>query len=287
MISDPRLHQNIAMVLKKREGEGMSYAWILTERATGPHAARRIHWAGFPEVGEAPAVPSSAVVKLIQGLFDRDRDQAFFLLRQRIHTTAPLSEMDRGMIRLAAKRATGGVIPAPGEIPGDFSWERVGDPGLLLFESAIAQRELPLAEGSFRSSDELVSHLEGLRSRVPRGQVLHDHDRPVAAALIDRQGNLLAHSVHGGFLNKTLHAEVRLCQDWFARRRGGFPEGSRLAVTLKPCWMCAAMVARMSRDLADFAVVYLEDDPGPQARFTPLEKAGRLRRGFSPDGGLF
>ncbi|MGZ3771208.1 MAG: Bd3614 family nucleic acid deaminase, partial [Bdellovibrio sp.] len=60
-----------------------------------------IYYSFYPRNCEAP---SSAIVKLLQGVFDKFLDQSFFILRNRIYTTAALSEMCRGMVKVVAKR---------------------------------------------------------------------------------------------------------------------------------------------------------------------------------------
>lgn len=292
MNSDFSRHQIIATELKQKHGNAFDFAWIALEKALGPHPGHTIHWAGSP-IGFRG--PSSAVVKLIQGLFDQYRDLSFFLLRQRIQSTAPLTEMDRAMVRLAAKRATGDVRPLPANpalvhnqgqplaVPlglETWQWREIGETRSEIFMSALPQKSIDSPSVHFQNSESILRRLNELKVSVDRGPVLHDHNRPVAALLIDPEGALLAESLHGGFINKTLHAEVRLCQEFFTRKRELFPEGSRLVISLKPCQMCAAMISRMATGLRDFKAIYLENDPGPLAQNTVLEREGRLDFGF-------
>jgi hypothetical protein len=267
----------IASSLKQKEGNSLEFAWILNETPAGPHPAGRVYWTGFPKNMWAP---SSAVVKLVQGLFDRYWDQSFFLLRKRIFTTASLTSFDRGMVRVAAKRVSGPVDFSAEELKKPLDFECVALPSEPVFRSRLPQKEIQIFPGFLRTPEEIQDRIEFLKAQVERGEVLHDFNRAVAAVLLSREGQVLAEAVHGGSLNKTLHAEIRLCQNFFLSVGTRFPEGARLIVSLKPCRMCAAMVARMAENVADFKAIYLEDDPGSLARNTELEKQGRLLFGF-------
>ena len=289
MDSSTRLHQIIAFRLKQKAGPGLEFAWILDEKGLGPHQPGRIYWAGMPRESQAP---SSAVIKLIQGLFDRFQDQSFFLLRQRIFSTTELTPMDLGMIRLTAKRATGGIhfpanVAGTSELHFDSEWIEMGETHTPIFQSSLPQVALPPGPASFAKSVELRAYLEFLQGQIPRGSVLHDHNRPVAAVLLDSRNRLLAQSVHGGFLNKTLHAEVRLCQDYFRQTQASFPEAACMVVTLKPCKMCAAMIVKMAEHRKDLRVIYLEDDPGTLARETALDGDPRFIAGTESVPSLF
>lgn len=273
MDSELTIQRKCAAWLKEKLGEGYDFAWIYSERAVGPHPASKIYWAAIPKSREQ--VPSSAVIKLIQGLFEQYWDQSFFLLRQRIWTTAILSEMDRAMVKVAAKRAQQLEGPADsrlGFVPGSDEGFGVVDEVFFRRDQIRSDLEKKYVGKELMSAREIQTAIDELRGSVPRGEVLHDHNRPISAILIGNDQKVLATSVHAGSLNKTLHAEVRLCQSFASR----FPEGSRLFVSMKPCLMCSAMVSHMSQGLHDFQTIYLENDPGRMARGTSLEREGRL-----------
>lgn len=293
MDSETRLQQTIHAWLKQKLGTGYDFAWIHQAAPVGPHERPALYWTAFPSTQRS--LPSSALVKLIQGVFDRHKDHSFFLLRQRIWTTAALSEMDRGMVKLTAKRArqiqeeTGIRVYKLTGIPEFQSMDTglfkgieeieehvVAEPEALFFESSLLQPAPPLPEALFKDEREIKAYLENLQAQVPRGDVLHDYNRPIAAMLVGPDRRALALSLHQGSINKTLHAEVCLCQDWArAGRDALIPEGSRLFIGLKPCQMCAAMISHLSRDVRDFRVIYLQDDPGPLAQGTTLQRDGR------------
>ncbi|MBO9668108.1 MAG: hypothetical protein J7501_15005, partial [Bdellovibrio sp.] len=92
---DEKRAEHIAFLLKR---EGFDLAFV--------EYKARVYFAHFPQRSQAP---SSAVVKLLQGIFDQHLDHSFFILRQRIYTTAAVSEMCYGMMKVVAKRMTGEV----------------------------------------------------------------------------------------------------------------------------------------------------------------------------------
>jgi tRNA(Arg) A34 adenosine deaminase TadA len=210
--------------------------------------------------------PTSPVVKLIQVIFERFIDHSFFILRNRIYTTATLTPMCSGMVDLAAKRATGSVAGMDLGLPLPFEFIELVGPELL--QSSFVEKIAWQPPSRVGGATEARLVLQDLLSRIPRGPVLHDHNRQIAALLCDASGSVLAWSTNSNFKNKTLHAEVLLVQSH------GLPAGGRLYVSLKPCKMCANMIAHVLP--ADFRVIYFEDDPGPKARGSELERRGFL-----------
>ena len=271
------LDKSIKQILLEKGGPNFEYAWIQNTQERGPHPLSRVYWAGFPKNIWAP---SSAALKLIQGIFERYHDQSFFLLRQKIFTTAAVSHLEKGMVRLAAKKIQTGQ--SPHEIPTD-DFECVSDHQDLVFQTQMKEDLLRSPEDLFLSEEKIEKYLRQLIATIERGKILHDFNRPVSAVLLGSDGQVLAQSVHGGSLNKTLHAEVRLCQSYFKKMKSGFPEKSRLVVSLKPCLMCAAMISRMSEKTKNFQVFYLEDDSGPLSQNTLLdEKKNIFKYGSGP-----
>ncbi len=97
-------------------------------------------------------------------------------------------------------------------------------------------------------------------------------DRAVGAVLVSAEGELLAQAYNSNHSNRTLHAEVRLLQDWGFRTGGApIPAGAQLFVTLKPCKMCAGMLFYCAENPSTLQIWYDQFDPGPHARATILE----------------
>lgn len=233
------------------------WAWIFDERR------RKIYFSGLPRK-RPEHCPSSAVVKLAQGIFDQFIDLSFFILRQRIFVDHEISEMDRGMIRLVGKRFSK-VTAQAGELP-ELEWIELGERHELLLSSQLPQISASLASSNLTDRESIRAALESLEQQIPRGDQLHDFPRQVAAILTDKDGRVLHHTVHGGWLNKTLHAEVRLIQEYFRNTGSALPTKSKIYVSLKPCLMCFHMIRHMAKD-SDVEIYFLRDDPGRQARY--------------------
>jgi tRNA(Arg) A34 adenosine deaminase TadA len=215
--------------------------------------------------------PSSAVVKLIQGIFDLHRDHSFFILRNRIWTTEPLGSMNRGMVRLAAKRIS--QVPAINHgLAIEHEFEEVGSIQDFVYPSRAVlepfKLEFPL---------HILSHEEGIRwslklaRSVPRGTVLHDHNRAIGVIICQEDGSVISAATNGAGINKTLHAEVRAVQDYFLRSGRRLPSGARIYVSLKPCQMCAGMISQSSEDPVSLKIFFAEEDLGPRARATAID----------------
>ncbi len=83
-------------------------------------------------------------------------------------------------------------------------------------------------------------------------------------------------------LSQCLHAEITLilALSVLLSQRETRPVLKRfhLNTTLKPCKMCAAFLHQLRGNFPDFAVSYEEDDPGPLARHTLLDRYGYFSR---------
>lgn len=225
--------------------------------------------------------PSSAVVKLLQGLFDKFVDHSFFILRQRIYTTGPLTEMCQGMVKVVAKRITGCVVPVDHDLALDLSFQEVGltdqpivssrylsSENLLSLQAIKQYLPMPATPGA---QGFLTAALR-LAEQVPRGEILHDYDRAIAALLIGSEGELLAYGLNSNSKNKTLHAEVNLLQRLFLETHHGIPEGAVLYSTHKPCKMCAGMIYHSSTNRATLQVYYAIEEQGGLSRNTILDR---------------
>jgi tRNA(Arg) A34 adenosine deaminase TadA len=242
------------------------YAWVTHEQKT--------YYCRFPKnlIG-----PSSPVVKLIQFLFDRYVDQSFFILRNRIFSTAPLSPMCEGMVQLAAKRASGGILAKDHMQSLEHNWIEIGSSQEHFLKSQHLQNIEWRAPTYIFDALEAHYFLDDLIAQIPRGKILHDFNRPIAALICDRNGKLLNWSVNNNSKNKTLHAEILAVQRYFEVYGSKLPVGARIYISLKPCRMCAAMIAQMSEDPDYLEVVYFKDDPGPLAQNTVLDKSKVLK----------
>lgn len=268
------LQEQIAFELKAAYGPEHDYAWVTHQE--------KVYFAKYPRGLEGPC---SAVVKLIQHLFDDFVDQSFFILRNRIFCTGRLTLMCEGMVQLAAKRATGGVLPKDNSQPTQMPKIEVGAPEEHVLKTKHAV-QVPW-KPPYLIGDAIEAHyyLQDLISKIPRGEVLHDYNRPIAAFICSAEGKVLSWAVNNNSKNKTLHAEIAAIQKFHQVFKSKLPAGSVIYTSLKPCRMCAGMIVDMAEDPKDLKVIYFQDDPGPLAQNTELEKRKLLKHYLLHDAG--
>ncbi|WP_374075958.1 Bd3614 family nucleic acid deaminase [Bdellovibrio bacteriovorus] len=237
-----------------------------------------LYYALFPQNANAP---SSATVKLLQGIFDQFVDHSFFILRQRIFVTGSLTEMCRGMVKVVGKRISENITAQDHGLSLDLHFEQVGtsEEVLIPVRHLNSENQSPLqdiqdwiAGNTAASSRDLLHLASGLARRVPRGEILHDYDRDIAALLLDSTGKVLSYGVNSNSKNKTLHAEVNLLQRLFREFKGKIPQGAVLYSTHKPCKMCAGMIYHWSDDPSSVQVFYSVEETGTLSRHTVLDK---------------
>lgn len=236
-----------------------------------------IYYAHFPAKTWAP---SSAVVKLLQGLFDEFVDHSFFILRQRIYTTASLTEMCRGMVKVVAKRASS-IKPHDHAISIAEKFQEIGPQETLLasvqylnFENSRTLEDVQeqFAQRKTHAPEVLMQMTSEFAKRIPRGEILHDYDRDIAALLIGPQNDILSFGLNSNSKNKTLHAEVNLLQRFFKNSNRKIPQGSVLYSTHKPCKMCAGMIYHCAENPQDLKVYYGVEETGVLSRYTVLDQ---------------
>lgn len=250
-------------------------------------AGDQVYFAGSAVNGHSGPQPSSALVKLLQGVFDQHKDLSFFLLRKRIYLNYEPGPMDRGFIDLVAKRfsvldgSAATAAPAAGlsdlgDSRSKMEWIEVGHHDVTFFNSRLPPTPFVSDVVKVLDQQRAIAHLESLEAQVPRGDVLHDFNRPIAAVLCDENGIILGQALHAGAVNKTRHAEIELIQNIF---RSGFQvkPGAEYAlyVSWTPCRMCAGTWAEIFGD--QLQVFVKEKDLGPKAQGTELERRGLIR----------
>jgi cytidine deaminase len=217
-----------------------------------------LYYSYFPQGGLAP---SSAVIKLLQGLFDLYIDHSFFILRNRIFTTAAISSMCQGMVKVVAKRVLGEVHGINNGLPVPLEKIFVGDEALLASARFLSPvNKLALEKIKDLEQESKLAWVQKIASLNVRGEVLHDYDRDIACLLVDSFGEILAFGVNSNSKNKTLHAEVNMVQRYYRETGRRLPVGAKLYTTRKPCKMCAGMIHDWSEDPATLEIHYLEDD---------------------------
>jgi tRNA(Arg) A34 adenosine deaminase TadA len=223
---------------------------------------QNLYYAHYPVAARAP---SSAVVVLLQGLFEQFIDHSFFILRHRIYTTAELQPMEAGMIKIVAKRARGGIVPVNRGLAWNFHRHPVGEDQVVLSSAYLsAENQRPLTDIAAFKADSLLEWVRRLAGLNARGEVLHDFDRDIACLLVDKSGDLLGYGLNSNSKNKTLHAEVNMVQRYYRERGRKIPLGARLITTRKPCRMCAGMIHDWSEDPASLQIYFAEEDKSSQ-----------------------
>ena len=229
----------------------------------------------FATCDSKSGLPITATTQLVQYLFDKHVDQSFFILRQRIYSTESATAYAENMVRLAAKRISFDLRPVDHGIETGSSFEKLAG----VQSGIIISKHLTEIQHAIENQCNEVTApamLKQLVDLVPRGPVLHDHNRAIAAVLTDSAGKVLDVSLNQNHKNKTLHAELLLAQNYYRTTGQFIPEGSRIYVSLKPCIMCASALLRFCGQHRNIKVYYLNDDPGNKAKNSELERLSLL-----------
>ncbi len=238
---------------------------------SAPPSPEALFWAHHlgPDVafvlhpGQVWAAPS--VMDLVEGIWHAHPARAHTLLRTRVCSTAPRSDLDHAVVQLCSRRLCAGV---PTDGPGaDASPRQVMDLG----DAAAASRAQHIAASGVELSDPQAL-LEAVTALAESGR-LATRARPVVALLLDADGTVLdaARNTHG--THRLHHAEVNLVQRWRASHGPTFPPGSRVLVSLQCCRMCAALLVDAAPP-DGLVVGYLEPEPGRFGRHTALQARG-------------
>jgi len=215
--------------------------------------------------------PHSSVVNLIQGIYELNPAHAREILRNRIFTSHPLSEMCLGMIQVAAKRHS--VASALPEFSNVSSISEP-NPSKNHFEISLPLgRKVPQQFSDWKQAARNMMSEIALASNE-QDQPKYLRNRPVIAFLFNANNELLGWSKNTNSLNRTLHAEVNLVQGWWNKQRKGIPAGAKILTTLQSCKMCAGMIWSCAEAPDELEVFYLDQDPGPNARNRVWDRLG-------------
>lgn len=197
----------------------------------------------------------SAILRLLQGVYDEFHDEKFFYLRRRIFLNFVPMEWEYRLLRVCAKRFE--VITDPDHWPTTeaIRWD---DPYFCPCAEASLTENLTHEEVVHR-----MSFLDEAKSAVP----LFLRPRRVSAYLCDEDGRVIEQAENTNQHYRFAHAEFNLFYKIHVKQVP-IPPRSRLYVSLKPCMMCAALIETLAP--ADLHVVALEDDPGKMARHSYL-----------------
>lgn len=266
-VDETKKPEQIAFNLNK---PGFDLAWVESQG--------KIFYAHYPQ---GQVAPSSAVVKLLQGLFDEYIDHSFFILRKRLFTTASTTEMCKGMIKVVAKRINEQVAPVNHGLTIVEEPVEIGGDNTVMISSRYlsAENKMPLLDvqkwidsHQLETREDFMEAALNLSAVVPRGEVLHDYDRDIAAILIDPEGKLLGYGTNSNSKNKTLHAEVNLIQRYYRETGKKLPIGSVFYSTHKPCKMCAGMIYHCAENPDGLQVYYHIEEQGGLSKITILDE---------------
>ncbi len=205
--------------------------------------------------------PSSAVVVLLQGIFEQLVDHSFFVLRNRIYTTSVPQKRCLGMVKVVAKRISGEITPVNHGAVVPFEKIRVGvEQSLLESKYLSLENHRDLAEVAALNVGSRFKWARALADLNVRGEVLHDYNRDIACLLVDKSGELLSYGLNANSKNKTLHAEINMIQKYFYEKGHKIPEGAEIITTRKPCPMCAGMIYDWSERPETLKIYYAEKD---------------------------
>lgn len=207
----------------------------------------------YSSASEETYSPHSAVVNLIQGIYEHSPTYAREILRNRVFTTKPLTEMCSGIIKVAAKRHGLGAFAKTEKSVDVTSLALNSSPHFSTeLEAASTWEEVTRSLHSKTSSNEAVP--------------LHMRDRNVSAILVSPENAILGWSKNTNSVNRTKHAEVNLVQGWWNKHKKPIPRGAKIFTTLQCCKMCAGMIWECAEDPKSLEIFYLEKDSGPNAR---------------------
>lgn len=270
------LQESQAQAIAYRLAREDSRPWAFLECEGTVYCARQDRGHGF--------TPTSAVTRLIQGVYGHHPRMARKIVRSRIYSSTPFTEMCLGMIKVAAKRAS--HLSAPREDEGTasaFAYQDVGETECGLNRDFAPRGESTLPSGASGDWEYLkLAEKHSLEIPRPADARLFEQHRPVAALLVSPDGKILEAALNANAANRTLHAEINLIQAYYRKNQAPLPRGSKIYTTLKPCKMCAGMIWTAAEDFRAIEVVYGEFDPGPNARVTILDPGSPERRRAAP-----
>ena len=200
------------------------------------------------------------VVQLINGVNLEFSVERFRHLRNAIITNYELSEWEKNLIKVCAKRydekqsfesdrtKAKRLIQIGRPITANQEARLLGDSGKLFLGITEALHLACQASKSLESS-------QGGQRRVNR-------DRNVAAVLLDHNGRLLMAARNTNNLNQMMHAEVNLLVNYTMQYQTKIPKGAVLVCSLKPCRMCASLLLSLCEDPLTIKVYAAEDDRG-------------------------
>lgn len=220
---------------------------------------------------------SSAAANLLQAIWFHFPNDARRIVRNRIQTTESENAMAQGFKKIVGKRIAFESSEArelQTKIPPDSTAFQI-----LEFDEtrSLDATRIPLDRFSnlaaAKNPKDLAGFLEKIAGEGPLSVNRYENPRQVAAALVSLDGEILLAHRNGNQKDRSLHAELQICRDWWAIKHSPLPAASRLIVSLQCCQMCAAALLSLSPG-AGFKVHYLKAETGPGSANSVLKLHG-------------
>jgi tRNA(Arg) A34 adenosine deaminase TadA len=213
--------------------------------------------------------PTTAITKLIQGVYDSYPEKSHFILRNKIYSSAIPTEMCLGMIKVAAKRCKAPLKGKNHHILIPFNMIEI------LYQSNNSidnnlQNKLIQSNNLNNNTFEFLKLIKNLSFHTIQKKERYESNRKVACILVSENKQILSIGLNENSKNKTKHAEINLVQNYYKKYNQPIPKNSIIYTTLKPCKMCAGMIWSCAQDVSLIKVFFLHDDPGSYARNTVL-----------------
>ena len=222
-----------------------------------------------PDVPKDHLRAHTPITVLIEGICAQFPDQARIILRERICTKTPLTPRCDGMIKVAAKRAS---ILDEDNFSDRFLEAETESTIIHVTPAETPKFEIADAPKSFETLELAYTFTLKLKGYSKAQPELSRSDRMVGALLLGPQNETLAYAWNTNGSNRTQHAELNLLRTYLKNGGIKIPANSTLVVSLKPCAMCAAQILAFAESISTLKIIYLENDPGPKAQNSVLQK---------------
>jgi tRNA(Arg) A34 adenosine deaminase TadA len=226
---------------------------------------------------------SSAISRLITGINAEFGEERYRFLRRRIHCEGPVSQWDRNLVKVCAKRLTAHQTPPLSDFPGEgtspsliFPGEggrtaRIVDLGADLLADPASDRVAAIPPAlSEKDALALTGQIAADERRAVKDMRPHLSPRCVVALLVDKDGHVIAANVNTNAGSQMRHAEVNLLLAMASRGINRIPAGATIYTSLKPCRMCASLILSVQEDCSPLRVVTLADDEGRHGKHRML-----------------
>jgi tRNA(Arg) A34 adenosine deaminase TadA len=220
------------------------------------------------DVGSPSQFTRTPLTKLVYGINQEFGVERFRYLRIPIETNYKLSNWERGVVKVCAKRNL-----EFRDITEAFTLShRHLDVGRVL-EAGVEQYRCDNAIGTFENTNEALKRVLSVEKDMRisfNSQKKFQRHRCVAVTILDPNGKVLVTATNSNAKNQMLHAEVNAFAQLTRHNINELAPGSTVVTTLKPCIMCANLILEFTRNKKDVKVLAAQDDFGSFGRHSIL-----------------